>query len=69
MEIKEDLKPEDDKQDRKVDYRYCVVTEVTPDLKVFVQFTDDVSHRTITNAYVCQYHFHFFFSLVFREQN
>jgi len=41
VEVKEDVKAEEEKQDRKVVYRNCFVTEVTPELHVFVQFTDD----------------------------
>lgn len=43
-EIKEELKPEDDKTERKVEPKNVIVTEVkevTPSIRIFVQFTDD----------------------------
>jgi hypothetical protein len=42
VEVKDEIKPEDDKQERKVDLKTVVVTHVTDDLHVFVQYTDDV---------------------------
>lgn len=44
-DTKDEIKPEDDKSERKYEPKSVVVTEVTPDLHVFVQFTDDVSLR------------------------
>lgn len=43
VEVKDELKPEDDKQERKLDQKPVVVTHVTDDLHVFVQYIDDVS--------------------------
>ncbi|CAG7833367.1 unnamed protein product [Allacma fusca] len=40
-EIKEELKPEDDKVERKVDPKSVIVTEITSELRLYVQFTDD----------------------------
>jgi staphylococcal nuclease domain-containing protein 1 len=40
-DAKEELKPEDDKVERKVEHKKVIVTEVTNDLHLFVQFTDD----------------------------
>jgi len=40
-EIKEELKPEDDKTERKVDQKTVVVTEITPELHLYVQYTDE----------------------------
>ncbi|ODN01371.1 nuclease domain-containing protein 1, partial [Orchesella cincta] len=40
-DTKDEIKPEDDKTERKVDQKPVVVTEITPELHVFVQFTDD----------------------------
>jgi len=41
VDQKEEIKPEDDKVERKVDPKPVLVTEVTPELHVYVQFTDD----------------------------
>lgn len=41
VDAKEEIKPEDDKVERKVDPKPVLVTEVTSELRVFVQFTDD----------------------------
>jgi staphylococcal nuclease domain-containing protein 1 len=41
-ETKDEIKPEDDKSERKYEPKSVMVTEVTTDLHVFVQFTDDV---------------------------
>lgn len=41
VDTKEEIKPEDDKVERKVDPKPVVVTEVTSELHVYVQFTDD----------------------------
>jgi len=38
---KDEIKPEDDKPDRKVDHKTVIITEVTPELRIFVQFADD----------------------------
>lgn len=50
VDTKEEIKPEDDKVERKVDPKPVLVTEVTPELHVFVQFTDDGDKlETLTN--------------------
>lgn len=42
-DTKDEIKPEDDKSERKYDPKIVIVTEITSDLHVFVQFTEDVS--------------------------
>jgi staphylococcal nuclease domain-containing protein 1 len=41
VDAKEEIKAEDDKVERKVDPKPVLVTEVTPELHVYVQFTDE----------------------------
>lgn len=41
VDAKEEIKPEDDKVERKVDPKPVIVTEITPECHLFVQFTDD----------------------------
>jgi len=43
VEVADEVRPEDERQERKVDFKSVVVTEVTSDLRVYVQFTEDVS--------------------------
>ncbi|CAL8131754.1 unnamed protein product [Orchesella dallaii] len=40
-DTKDEIKPEDDKAERKVDQKPVIITEITPELHVFVQYTDD----------------------------
>jgi len=40
-DTKDEIKPEDDKTERKYEPKNVIVTEVTPELKIFVQFTAD----------------------------
>nr|QBI71277.1 ebna2 binding protein P100 [Isotomurus palustris] len=40
-DTKDEVKPEDDKSERKYEPKSVIVTEVTPELKIFVQFTAD----------------------------
>lgn len=42
-DTKDDVKPEDDKAERKYEPKKVIVTEVTNELHIFVQFTDHVS--------------------------
>lgn len=42
-ETKDEVKPEEDKSERKYDPKSVIVTEVTPELHIFVQFTEEVS--------------------------
>jgi hypothetical protein len=48
VEVVEEVKAEEEKVERKVELKTVVVTEVTPELKVYVQFTSDVSLGTIS---------------------
>jgi staphylococcal nuclease domain-containing protein 1 len=40
-DTKDEIKPEDDKAERKYEPKSVIVTEVTPELRIFVQFTAD----------------------------
>lgn len=43
-DVKDEIKPEEDVSERKVEPKAVVVTEVTPELHVYVQFAKDVSN-------------------------
>jgi hypothetical protein len=44
-ETKDEIKAEDDKVERKYEPKNVIVTEITSDLHIFVQFTEDVSFK------------------------
>lgn len=67
-DTKDEVKPEDDKAERHYEPKTVIVTEVTPELHIFVQFTDEVidlnessSHSIIFKSY--------YFHTKFRARN